>query len=467
MSGTWQLFFVWDDATTNSLATFELTGAEGAGAGYVTVSLDLGSAFFSVATNGIYPVSDGYSPIYPLPNGTSVPFVVVPDSTVNASYGSGGFTASMATALINVNGALINITLGAMERYYPSFPLGGYLNNIGIWGLTYPPPPPYCVNGASVVETSSGKGCFPSNDTVTSVPLLQQLNSSGAINRCSVKMVFEGNTRDMNRYGTLTLGANPKVNGKSVPLEPIYGLSYQHSYYIIRVPKMYVGDYQLPMSERTLQGNTLLEMYGESYWFGGWIVDSGWMYTTLPQDVYNSTTAQMWEQYVLADGTMTFSSWENLTNIGQVSGTDCLVGADYCAPLESIPCVPLSSTMLRGLPTLTMQLSNGSTWEYPPENYMYPITSGCYQLGLTVNGQSIIGNLQMQGHSIFLDQETNIAQIKRISGGSSSSNSTLSAGAIGGICAAIIVFVGGSALLAYWARSKRPALGKQEDSPPL
>jgi hypothetical protein len=117
---------------------------------------------------------------------------------------------------------------------------------------------------------------------------------------------------------------------------------------------------------------------------------------------------------------MTSSQWTQLVNIGLVSGNNCSIGADYCVTsLEDVPCVQLTSQELQQLPTIALQLynsSNGETlyWNYPATNYMYQITPGCYQLGLTIGDGAIIGNLQMQGHVVFLDQANHIAQFYAI-----------------------------------------------------
>ena len=415
---TWSVSFVFDNLTANSVASIPLSSLHnsyGNESGSVLVSLDLGSNFFAVAIEGLTLIPNGYTPLHPLPQGTTIPFNIDDTSIVNASYGSGGFQARLATGRLLLNSSTSTvINFGAMINYEAPFPIGGPKNVIGILGLNYPYGPPYCVNSSVPVITPYGRNCAPSEDAVVNMPLLQQLNANGLVSDLTVTMRFEGSTPMMNRYGTLTLGSSYNTSFPTVPLEPIYGIEYTQ-YYITRIPALLVNGQPLNMTEVQLQGGTYLSGCCEN-WFGGWIIDSGWLYTVLPYYVYLNTTAAMWASYQSAGGTMSSLQWNQLVTLGLTSGNNCSIGADYCTnSLENVPCVILTINELNNLPMISLQLynsSNGETiyWNYPSVNYMYQITTGCYQLGLTVGDGAIIGNLQMQGHVVFVDQTNNIAQ---------------------------------------------------------
>jgi hypothetical protein len=273
-------------------------------------------------------------------------------------------------------------------------------------------------------------------------------------------MLFLGNTQDMTRNGVLNLGYPPTYNAVSVKLQPIYGQAnaYQ-SYYIVRIPSIYVGLYKLPFTERELQGNSTMDINGQSYWFGGWTVDTGTTYTILPHWVYLNTTSIIWSQYTSAGGTMTDIKWEELVAIGREADTNCLVGANYCTSLDDIPCVTLDVTDLVGLPTLYFNMENDVVWKFTSENYMYPITSGCYQLGIAESNYGLIGNLQMQDYQIYLDQDEKLAVITMIpSDNNDDSNSNiLNIDDIVGIVLSVLVFLGVSykVVMLYYYKEDR------------
>ena len=112
--------------------------------------------------------------------------------------------------------------------------------------------------------------------------------------------------------------------------------------------------------------------------------------------------------------------WNNLVSNGKTD--DCTKVPDWCSPLENVPCVVLSSTAWQHLPTITFVIgeNNDSTWDYRPEDYLYPLYAAsaneiCYQLGLLgLDDNGIIGNLHMSGHQVFLDQDKKMAYITPI-----------------------------------------------------
>jgi len=416
----WTIPFVWDVLSSNSLAYFDMRSSPTEGRQSVAVSLDLGSSAFSVGTSSVHPTSIGVEPVYPLPTGADISSTV-PNSKVVMTYGSGGYVAQMGFSLITVNDQEFNITLGAMDSYDPPFPMGGNRNDVGILGLTWAAdlkPAPFCVNGSEPVVTDRGRSCNPSSDSRTNLPLLNQLFKAQVVDKKTVEMLFEGSTQEMNRYGSLSYGGGPTYSGTAIELIPIYNLVYEGNY-IIRVPEIYVGTYMLPYTERELQGNSTYSIPGVGVeWFGGWIVDSGFTYTLYPYNVYMNITAQIWEQYT---GNMPRNKWENLVEIGKTSQSNCTHGPQFCAALDKIPCVSLLPEEIDGLPTVIMYIGGDSqvTWKFSATNYMYPLynesTGGtnCYQLALAIgaNNQGIIGNLQMSGYQVFLDQDTKTARI--------------------------------------------------------
>ena len=428
----WTIPFVWDVLASNSLGFFDMRSSYTESVQSIAVSLDLGSSGFAVGKSSVYPTDNGVEPVYPLPAGADISSVVL-DSRLNMSYGSGGFNAQMSFSLIAVNGEEINITLGAIISYDPPFPMGGNTNDIGILGLCWATdlqPPPYCINGAVPIQTPQGRSCDPPSDSKENLPLLDQLVDANVLDKKSLELIFEGSTQEMNRNGSLSYGGGPTYNGTAIDLIPIYNQpdAYQ-GYYIIRVPEIYVGSYKLPYTEIELQGNSTFPIYGVEEWFGGWIVDSGYTYTVYPYEVYMNITAQIWEQY---DGSMQKSKWDTLVDIGKTSMIDCTVGPDWCASLEEVPCVSLSQDEIVGLPTVTMYIGEDSqvAWNFYATNYMYPLyeetaDSKCYQLAIAYSPSGIIGNLQMSGYQVFLDQDTKIAQIVEIpiSNSNSTSNS--------------------------------------------
>ena len=302
MNSQWSIPFVWDVNASNSLATLKVKSSSSGEVKSITVSLDLGSSGFAAGTENVYPGHSSVKPVLPLPQGPQNAYKIVPNSIVEMSYGSGNFSAYMATTLLNVDGLYSNVTLGAMYLYYPPFPMGGPKNDVGILGLSweaYLQPPPYCINGAIPDKTAYGKSCYPEDDAIVNSPLLNQLDSIGLIERKTIEMLFLGSTQSipMNRYGTLTYGKDqPTYNCTGIDLQKIYGQAYQ-SYYLIRVPSINVGSVTLPFSEVDLQGNSKLSVNGVDEWIGGWIVDSGWNYDVLPTAVYDSLTSTIWSQY--------------------------------------------------------------------------------------------------------------------------------------------------------------------------
>ena len=413
----------------NSLDYIDVNGT---GNGNVTVQIDTGSPAFAFGVGNVVPDNE-VLPLSPLPQGSEMSLYNIDMTSINQqSYGSGGFSSRMANGEVKVaHDEYTNITFGAIFEYAPPFPMGGPYNDIGILGLCwnaqeFDSPSPYCINNDAIIYTDLGPTCNNTDDIVENIPLLYQLKANGVVQKLAIELIFEGNTSSMNRYGQFSMGGDisydsnsPNVlDQKTVPLNKLYSSIYAH-YYLISVPSMKVGNMVLPFGEYELEGNNFIVEGNNTLYYGGWTVDTGTTYSLFPEAIYLNATAAIWEQYT---GSMSYSSWLDLVSInsggGAAGGDGCTTNANWCAPMDEIPCVNLSEEELQGLPDITMDLQNG-TWVFPAENYMWPIREDtttspgtkCYQLGFGQSDYGLIGNLQMQGHQLYFDLENKVLTI--------------------------------------------------------
>ena len=368
---------------------------------------------------------------------------VVPQSQIDAHFGSGGYEGSMATANLSVvlaaeGGtvpARVPLRLAAIHRIDTGgFPVGGPARLQGIVGLSWPNPPglgvmtlpPFCTGGSSPSVTPAGsRTCNPATGVEPSVPLLQQLSKAASVppttplllTRNTITMRFQGSTIAATRHGTVVLGAEapaaPLVlpGYALLPLQKAWGIAYVDNY-VVRVPSLAVGGVGLNFTEEQLAGGSVVR--GNHY--GGWVVDSGTCFMSMPPVVLNATLSELEQRYRAAGGTLTAAKLDALLGTGRVFDGDGRQPPYVGSVLTvSAPCVVISPDEARGLPTITISLagahvkSSEPVLEYTPDMYLYqplPATQPrCMQLGFSGNNQGIIGSLNIQGYTVYIDQD--------------------------------------------------------------
>ena len=414
-----------DVTTGDSFVDIELAAPDGDGASAGRFHLDTGSGATAVAVAGCR-TDDPDQSLPPVVSGMTAGLSEVPESTISSVYASGGWQGMMAKGLLIGNSRSTPLTLATMRDILPGgFPVGGPQNLQGILGLYFPniggaaggAIPPYCVNGSKPATGPQGRTCVPAAGMVSNVPFVQQLVSSGVVAQPTIGISFEGTTADGDRYGNFTVGEAAPTEAQLLPLQKVYGLAYQ-SWYIIRVPSIRVGGETLPFSERELYGNKSLDIQGETHYFGGFFIDTGTCFLTLPQPVLNHTLALIARQYKEAGGTMADAKLANLL----ASGNTTELGAQppyFGLGVHGRPCVSLNADEIRGLPSVSLTVAGNDGDEttelkYTPSMYLYPAFAGCFQLGFQPGEQGIIGSLNLQWRVLFVDQAAKVFALSPI-----------------------------------------------------
>ena len=399
--------------------------------GSARVTWDTASAIVAVAAAGCAYVDEAQS-VLPV---MAAPFAAlsnVPRSQSEAHFGSGGYTGSMATADLSVtlttdsnasSVVAVPLQVAAIQLVEAGgFPVGGPANLQGIVGLSWPNPvglgvmtlPPFCTNGSTPSLTPQGsRTCSPASGVVPGVPLLQQLAVATPLVRSTVTFRFDGSTATGTRHGAVTLGAGAPTEPDVVPsyailaLQKAWGIAYLDNY-VVQVPSLAVGGTTLNFDANALAGGTVIR----GHHYGGWVVDSGTCFMSMPEAVLNATLAELGRQYIAAGGTMDATKVEALLETGRNFDGDARQPPYIGSVLNtSPPCVVVTAEEAHGLPTIAIALGaapGNQTLLYTPDMYLYPVPSTqprCVQLGLSANDQGVIGSLNMQGHTVFFDQD--------------------------------------------------------------
>ena len=127
--------------------------------------------------------------------------------------------------------------------------------------------------------------------------LLQQLSISTPLVRSTVTLRFDASTTTGIRHGTVTLGAEAPTEPDVVPsyamlaLQKAWGIAYLDNY-VVQVASLAVGGTKLNFDPNSLAGGTVIR--GNHY--GGWVVDSGTCFMSMPEAVLNATLAEVKRQ---------------------------------------------------------------------------------------------------------------------------------------------------------------------------
>ena len=167
------------------------------------------------------------------------------------------------------------------------------------------------------------------------------------------------------------------------------------------VERVSVGDAVLPFNASAYAGDP---KFGAPA--GGALVDSGFTFPAFPAPVLAALVGELRAQYA---GTMDGATLARLLNTSAPNGA-------WAPPY----CVPATMAELDGFPTVTYTLrASGSpaataTLAFPPEHYLFAPNASlplCFALGLQSTGpgaDTVIGQMAMQGHTVFYDQDEKV-----------------------------------------------------------